>query len=684
MDDMKDHSKSAMMEALVFTSGIVCLTSLVGLYLLRKRRSSPSTADQGLETPSKKVKSAASDVAANPTIGVFYGTQTGTAEQYALDLSKKLKENFQVDVVIKDLEELGDDVDGAPQRFTKPDMCLVLCSTYGDGEPPDTAMKFFDWLKEQADESEDMNEAMKPLYGCKYAVFGLGNTQYEHFNKSGKVLDQYLHLCGGERAMKIGLGDDDDSIEEDFNKWTEAALELLKESGVVGKGSSITASAEGTPAAVPAFKVTVQKGTTKPFPYVNARKSYDAAHPFKATLAQRRELQSAGSDRSTLHVEVDIAGSGMTYQTGDHLGVYAENAEQVVTSLAWRLQVNLDDVITVEEDPVSGAGRGRSIDGSAKLSLNPLGHLGPMTVRMALARYCDVLTPPKKSALAAMAAYASSLKDAKRLQHLASKEGKDEYNSWILGDYRSVLEVLEAFPSCAPPLGAFFCSIAPRLQVRYYSISSSPLAAPTTPSLTVAVVDGKTGTGRHHRGVASHWLSRLDVGQKLQAPVFIRHSTFRLPKSASTPIIMIGPGTGLAPFRGFWQERKALKDQGQALGEALLFFGCRNMKCDYIYQEEMAEALAQGVISDLRVAFSRDGPNKTYVQHLLKEQGSAVMRLLNSGAHLYVCGDAKHMARDVNKTLAEILQEEGGLTASETEAMIKSWQDTGRYSRDVW
>lgn len=244
---------------------------------------------------------------------------------------------------------------------------------------------------------------------------------------------------------------------------------------------------------------------------------------------------------------------------------------------------------------------------------------------------------------------------------------------------------MQAFPSCQPGLGLFFGSVAPRLQERFYSISSAPAAGSTRLSITCAVVSEVTPTGRCHRGVASTWLAGLAPGSSIAAHV--RSSGFKLPRRPEIPIVMVGPGTGLAPFRGFLQAREADKKAGKDLGESILFFGCREEGKDYIYRGELEAFNSAGSLGELHVAFSRQNPaKKDYVQHHLLAQADRVWKLLkNEGGYLYVCGDAKHMAKDVHAALVEAaMVAELGLSRDEASAAVHQLQEGGRYLRDVW
>ena len=604
-------------------------------------------------------------------IAIFYGSQTGTAEEFAGRLSKDVQK-YGMKAQVLDPEEC--DMEDLPllkeDSFGDKTLVIFVMATYGEGDPTDNAQAFYEWLHEDQD-----------LEGLNFAVFGLGNKTYEHYNSMGRYVDKRLEELGGTRVYERGEGDDDGNIEEDFVTWRESFwpavcdfFDIHMDKVRIQRSLSVTATRE--------FELKILKDIpeTKIFngeiskvgAFTTQKPPYDAKNPFLAQVKINRELHSGGSDRSCMHIELDISGSGIRYDAGDHVGIYPTNDPELVEKLGKLLNVDLDTVISLD-----------NVDVDAQKK-NPFPC--PTTYRTALLHYLDISSCVKTHILTELVYYASDNKEKELLQKLVEgdEEGKNKYNEWIVKDHRTIVGLLEDLPSVKPPLDHLL-ELLPRLQCRYYSISSSSKMYPSSIHVTAVVVDWTSRIGRRQKGVATTWLQTKipEEDNPPKVPIFVRKTQFRLPRKPATPAIFIGPGTGLAPMRGFIQERH-LQKANCPVGETVLFFGCRHKDQDYLYQNELESYLKDGTLTKLHVAFSRDQEKKIYVQHKLEEDAKYVWNLLQKGAHVYVCGDARNMARDVHDTLQNILKDFGDMSLDEAGSFLKNMGNTGKYCVDVW
>lgn len=606
-----------------------------------------------------------------PTIvRFFFGSQTGCAAGLAKQLARAAAgHNLMGEACdLAEFSPMGDDGDvrvaAARARITAPCVCVFLVASYGDGDPTDNARDFLAWVRD-APES-----ALPILEGLRFTVFGLGNRQYEHFNRTGKTLDAALAICGAKRLFEYGEGDDDANLEDDFETWTSvdfwaslrrAVSDVEREMG--GSGSNVLATTPTSKTWSPPpplldwrlIPVTAPGLAVAPSPAelsaAGSKADVSSRHLFHATparITENRELRARPDQgASTRHIvlNLDITAS---YLTADNLYVCAENASADVESFSAALGLDLDAWFRLE--PTNARG------GTTVSPLFPT----PCSVRTALTRYLDLAGAPGKQLLAALSFHATSPIERARLSHLASPEGRHDFAASVATPQLSIYDIALTFPSLCPPLEALV-QILPRLAPRAYTIASSSVVDPRHVAICVSVLDTAKQLGptpnRRLAGVASNYLSRAAVGSFVQC--YVRTSTFKLPADGLRPVILIGPGTGVAPMRAFIHERAAALAAGARLGPALLFFGCRRKDEDYIYRDELEEAKRDGTLEDLILAFSRQEAGKVYVQHRLEEHGKRIWELMSRDkAYIYVCGATK-MGADVYTAFEKVRVEEG-------------------------
>jgi len=455
------------------------------------------------------------------------------------------------------------------------------------------------------------------LSGVSYSVCALGDTSYDKFCQTGKDIDARLEKFGAKRITD--RKDCDVDYEESWSTWLDATL------------SSIAPQSTASVVAAPVAGAIVEYGKKNPFP---------------SEVLENSLLNGEGSAKETIHLGLSLEGSGMSYEPGDALAVIPVNAPDVVQAILHAAKLKGTESVEVKGE-------------------------GSKLLADALREDYDI-TALSRAVLTKLQAITGSTE----LAALLAEDAKDKLKDWNYG--REIVDAIEAFAPnglTAEQLAGIFRKLPPRL----YSIASSPLAHPGEVHLTVAAVR-YDAHGRKRKGVCSTYLADL-VKTGDFTSIFVQpNKNFRLPASGETPVIMVGPGTGVAPFRAFVEHRAALGHPGKNW----LFFGDQRYTYDFLYQLEWQDHLKSGVLSKLDVAFSRDQPEKIYVQHKMLERAKELYAWLEEGAHFYVCGDANRMAHDVHEALVSIVETQGHKSRTDAEAYVEELKKAKRYQRDVY
>lgn len=544
---------------------------------------------------------------------------------------------------------------------------IILAATYGEGEPTDNSI---DLVNEMKDSMED-DSTKTVLESLEYCVFGLGNRQYEHYNAMGKFFDSYLEKFGAKRIIPIGMGDDDNDLEADFESWKDQMWVALREKYC--GGAALPVKKDGDEFELPDCEYQIQYHSAgTPLAKTELDKVHGSSKPYFTSVdcpvVTSRELRSPNDGGSTVHMEIDISNK-LEYHTADNLGVLPLNDDAIVESVAKSLGYDLDAVFSL-----AAAG-----DHEWHGAPFPM----PISVRECLTRYLDLTSAPRRSDLKHLARYAKDPIDRKALQRLSSKEGKKEYKEKIMEGYVGMVDLLKLCPSLSIPL-EHLISACHFLLPRFYTIASSSSEFPNQVHLTVAVTKAERKDGSVFNGVCSTHLANVKPNTN-KVRVFNRPSTFRLPEDTTKPIIMIGPGTGIAPMRALLQERRYQRDvQKKIVGSNTLYFGCKKRNLDYLYQEELEAMQQEKLLDNLYLAFSRETKPKVYVQHLLTQNAQETWELVDSkGASIYVCGGVR-MGNDVAEALTEIAASQGSMSLQEAKDYMSKLASDGRFVQELW
>ncbi len=544
-------------------------------------------------------------VAAQPAgkLTIIYASQTGNA--------KGVAEALKADALAAGIAvELFDASDYKGKNLAKETHVIIVASTNGEGEAPDNAIELHEFLQ---------SKKAPKLPNLNYAVIGLGDSSYEFFCQTGKDFDAFLSKLGATAFLeRVDCDVDYDSV---ASEWRKQALEKVQQT-----------------LSVPSDAQVVQL----PVGQAVAESQWNKQNPFSASLLTSQKITGRDSGKDVRHIEIDLEGSGLSYQPGDALGVWYQNSSDLVAAIL--KQVGLSGVESID------------VDGDS-LSLHTV----------LVNKYEITAANPQ------LVTKYAELSGSKKLQKLV--ENKDK-----LRDYAANTQVIDVLQEKKTQLSAEqLVGLLRRLTPRLYSIASSQAEVEDEVHLTVGVVEYQQGEETRFGG-ASHFLARsLQEGDSVK--VFIEHNNnFKLPQDDNAPIIMVGPGTGIAPFRSFIQEREARDAQGKNW----LLFGDRTFTQDFLYQVEWQKYLKSGILTRLDVAFSRDQAEKVYVQQRILENAEQVWQWLQQGAYLYICGDANRMAKDVHQALVTVVQQQGGLEPQQAEEFLTNLRKQKRYQRDVY
>ncbi|BBR40930.1 sulfite reductase [NADPH] flavoprotein alpha-component [Aeromonas veronii] len=551
------------------------------------------------QTGHQSVVASAAVAAPSGSLTILYGSQTGNAKGVASAI-KAQAEARGLPVTLASM------ADYKPKQLKKESHLLVVVSTYGEGEPPESAVDLFEQLKKGK---------IGKLDGLKFAVLGLGDSSYEFFCQTGKDFDNFLATAGGERIYELASLDVD--YQDAAKAWGEQALNAIAATLSTGAASSVTSA--------------VQQAV--------GHSQYSKENPFPARLSVTQKITGRDSTKDIRHIEISLESSGLAYQPGDALGIWFDNDAALVGEVL--------ALTNLSGDEATAHG----------------------TLHAALTGHFE-LTRLHGGFITGLA----DISDNAALKDLAGD--KAQVNALVAS--AQVVDVLKRFPTAltAEQLVGLLRPLTPRL----YSIASAQSEVEEEVHLTVGVVRYPQEDGTVRSGGASSYLADR-LPEDAEVRVFVEHNdNFRLPANPDTPVIMVGPGTGIAPFRAFLQEREA---QG-AEGKNWLFFGNPHFTQDFLYQVEWQRYVKSGLLSKISLAFSRDQANKIYVQDRLREAGLELYQWLEAGAHFYVCGDANHMAKDVQEALLEVIAEHGHKSREEAEEYLSELRRAKRYQRDVY
>lgn len=590
-----------------------------------------------------------------PTLRVLFGSQTGTAQDTAQRLARQAKRRrLQVQVLPLDAYSVA--------NLISESLVVFVCSTTGQGDPPDNMKNFWRFLFRKSLPAGSLTQL-----DC--AILGLGDSSYPKFNFVAKKLHKRLVQLGASVLMPVGLADDQHDLGSDavIDPWLSSFWEKVF--------SLYPSLADGTP-----LREDEPLPPTYTFHFLNhVKEDTDAGqrtpveqtvpsqqHPAPARLVFNRRVTAESHFQDVRHIEFDITGSNIEFAAGDVVMMYPCNAAENVQQFCQLLRLDPEAWFTLEPT-----------DSSAVPARLPQ----PCTVAHLVEHYLDISAVPRRSFFELLSSFASNELEREKLLEFSSVAGQDELHSYCNRPRRTALEVLADFPHTTAELKPdYLLDLFPEIQPRSFSIASSLQAHPHRLQILVAVVRYKTKLFKPRAGLCSTWLASLDPAQgEVCVPLWVKRGSLRFPKDQDTPVIMVGPGTGVSPFRSALQERIA-----QGKHSNVLFFGCRSEAKDFYFRSEWEEMTRAGQLT-LFTAFSRDQEEKVYVQHCVRQNAELLWDLIaNKSACFYIAGNAKQMPAGVCDALKEVFQQEGGLSAADAEQMLVAMERSGRLQSETW
>eukprot|EP00074_Homo_sapiens_P066810 XP_011516847.1 NADPH-dependent diflavin oxidoreductase 1 isoform X1 [Homo sapiens] len=569
----------------------------------------------------------------SPQLLVLFGSQTGTAQDVSERLGREARRR-RLGCRVQALDSYP-----VVNLINEP-LVIFVCATTGQGDPPDNMKNFWRFIFRK-------NLPSTALCQMDFAVLGLGDSSYAKFNFVAKKLHRRLLQLGGSALLPVCLGDD----QHELGLPSKFTLLFLQEAPSTGS--------EGQRVAHP--------GSQEP---------PSESKPFLAPMISNQRVTGPSHFQDVRLIEFDILGSGISFAAGDVVLIQPSNSAAHVQRFCQVLGLDPDQLFMLQP---------REPDVSSPTRLPQ-----PCSMRHLVSHYLDIASVPRRSFFELLACLSLHELEREKLLEFSSAQGQEELFEYCNRPRRTILEVLCDFPHTAAAIPPdYLLDLIPVIRPRAFSIASSLLTHPSRLQILVAVVQFQTRLKEPRRGLCSSWLASLDPGQgPVRVPLWVRPGSLAFPETPDTPVIMVGPGTGVAPFRAAIQERVA---QGQTGN--FLFFGCRWRDQDFYWEAEWQELEKRDCLT-LIPAFSREQPpalfsalqeQKVYVQHRLRELGSLVWELLDrQGAYFYLAGNAKSMPADVSEALMSIFQEEGGLCSPDAAAYLARLQQTRRFQTETW